>query len=414
MTDDRTDAVRRFYEAFPYPRIDPGRTVRSTILGTPWCAVHHALDNRVGDRVRILVAGGGTGVALEALGGGFLAEGVRPDIVYVDLSEASAAEARRRAERAGLTDIRFLVQPIESLAATDLAPFDYIDFSGVLNHVAEPAPVLETLAGLLTPHGGIGIMVYGRLGRTGIYPTQNALRMLNTAPGAGDPVETMSALLGGLPADNWINKNPHLRGQDRIDTVELADRYLNPNDRAFDIGEMETLLNAAGLSIRGFVHPFLYDPVPLMPTDALKARARALPMLDQAQLSEWLRGTMHIHQFFAVPTGRAPVDGDALLASDDTRLMPGALGQESFEAFSRAAGKVLEITMPYGGTKLTVGARFSDDQSRVLRLLGAGPSVGAVREMLAGEGIDRARADAAIRGVYRIFSQLGALHLWAA
>ena len=291
MTDDRSDpqtrteAVKRFYEAFPYPRIDPDRTVRATILGTPWCAVHHALDNRVGERVRVLVAGGGTGVALEALGTGFASEGVTPEIVYVDLSDSSAAEARRRAERAGLNDVRFLVQPIESLAGMDLAPFDYIDFSGVLNHVAEPAPVLEVLSGLLAPHGGIGIMVYGRLGRTGIYPMQNALRMLNGAPGAGDPVDTMNALLGHLPAENWITKNPHLGGQVGMDTVELADRYLNPNDRAFDIGELEALLRAAGMGIRGFVYPFLYDPVPLMPTEALRDQARALPILERARVA---------------------------------------------------------------------------------------------------------------------------------
>lgn len=419
MTDDRSDpqtrteAVKRFYEAFPYPRIDPDRTVRATILGTPWCAVHHALDNRVGERVRVLVAGGGTGVALEALGTGFASEGVTPEIVYVDLSDSSAAEARRRAERAGLNDVRFLVQPIESLAGMDLAPFDYIDFSGVLNHVAEPAPVLEVLSGLLAPHGGIGIMVYGRLGRTGIYPMQNALRLLNGAPDAGDPVETMRTLLDRLPPDNWIAKNPHLADLGQSDTIELADRYLNPNDRAFDIAELEGLLQAAGLTIRGFVCPFLYDPVPLMPTDGLKAQVRSLSMIDRAQVSEWLRGILHIHQVFAVPRARAPVEPAALLTEDATRLMPGALGAAAFEALSRAAGRVVEITMPYGGMKLTRGARFSDDECRVLPLLKAGPSVGAVRAALAGEGMERPRADAAIAGVYRILSQLGALHLWA-
>lgn len=411
--DDRTAAVRRFYEAYPYPRIDPDRTVQSTILGTPWTAVHHALDCRTGDRLRILVAGGGTGVALEVLGAGLTAEGVAPEIVYVDLSEASAAEARRRAARAGLSDVRFLVQPIESLTEADLGLFDYIDFSGVLNHVAEPAPVLGVLSGLLAPHGGIGIMVYGRLGRTGIYPMQNALRMLNGAPGAGDPVDTMNALLGHLPADNWITKNPHLGGQVGMDTVELADRYLNPNDRAFDIGELEALLRAAGMGIRGFVYPFLYDPVPLMPTEALRDQARALPILERAQLSEWLRGMLHIHQVFAVPVDRPAVDHAAMLADANTRLMPGTLTAAALDALSHAAGMVVEMTLPYGAMKLTRRARFSEEECRIVPLLKAGPSVGALRELLASEGVDRSRADAAIAGVYRIFSQLGGVHLWS-
>ncbi|MDF1791852.1 MAG: methyltransferase domain-containing protein [Thalassobaculaceae bacterium] len=409
-----TEAVKRFYETYPYPRIDPGRSVQSTILGTPWCAAHHALDNRISKRVRILVAGGGTGVALEALGVGFAAEGVTPDIVYVDLSQASAAEAKRRAERVGLSGVRFLIQSIESLAKLDLEPFDYIDFSGVLNHVAEPAPVLKVLSDLLSPGGGIGIMVYGRLGRTGIYPMQNALRLLNGAPGAGDPVDTMRSLLGNLPAENWITKNPHLGDGIDIPTIELADRYLNPNDRAFEIGEMEALLRAVGMKINGFVSPFLYDPLPLLPSEELKAQARAMSMIERAQLSEWLSGTLHIHQFFAVPAARPTIDPEAFLTREDTRLMPSAFGEAAFEALSRAAGRIMSITMPYGGLKLTRKARFTDDESRVLQLLKAGPSVGAVRDLLAGEGVDRARSDAAILGVYRVMSQLGAVHIWAA
>jgi SAM-dependent methyltransferase len=411
--DDTTDRVKRFYEAYPYPNIDGERVGRATILGTAWCAVHHALDGRTGDRIRMLVAGGGTGVALEILGAAFAAEGVAPEIVYVDLSETSAEQARRRAERSGLRDVRFLVQPIESLADLGLAPFDYIDFSGVLNHVAEPAPVLDVLSKLVAPTGGMGVMAYGRLGRTGIYPMQNALRMLNGVSGAGDPIETMQTLLGELPPDNWISKNPHLVGQGRMDVVELADRYLNPNDRAFEIRELEGLLRAVGLEIRGFVYPFLYDPVPLMPTDALKAQARALSMIDRAQLAEWLYGNLHLHQVFAVPTGRPAPDPADLLARPETRLMPASLGAGAFEAMAKAAGMIVEIAMTYGAMKLGRKARFSDDACRVLGMLQDGPSVGRVRDTLAAEGVDRERADAAVAEVYRILSQMGALHLWA-
>ncbi|MEQ8587599.1 MAG: class I SAM-dependent methyltransferase [Thalassobaculaceae bacterium] len=408
---DPTDAVRRFYEAYPYPDIEAAQPTRTTILGDAWCAVHHALDGRIGRRIRILFAGGGTGLAMQAIGRAFLQAGVECDFVYADLSEPSAAIARRRALDAGLTGVEYLIRPIEDLTGLNLAPFDYIDFSGVINHVADPSVALDALAGLLAPHGGIGIMAYGRLGRTGIYPMQNALRLLggSDAPGAG--VASMREVLGALPPHNWITKNPHLKYIPTSDDVELADRYLNPNDRAFEISELDALCRRSGLAIRGFVHPFLYDPDPLLATKALRVRASELPPIDRAQLAEWLHGILHIHQFFAVPADREPADMTALLANRDTRLMPSMLGARDFSALARAAGQTVDVAVPYGALKLGVSASFDRSDCLVLARLQDGPTVAELRQHLAEQGVEEAAAEAAIRRVYAFFSRLGALHL---
>lgn len=416
MTDDRTDpteAVRRFYEAHPYPGLEVDQAPRSTILGDAWCAVHHALDGRVGRKIRVLFAGGGTGVAMQALGRTFLDAGIVCDFVYADLSEPSAEIARKRAEAAGLTDVRYLIQPIEQLGELGLAPFDYIDFSGVINHVADPAAALAVLSELVAPHGGIGIMAYGRLGRTGIYPMQNALRLLSAGPDFGDGAEAMRGLLGNLPPHNWIAKNPHLRHNTASDGVELADRYLNPNDRAFEISELHALCRGAGLEMRGFVHPFLYDPEPLLATPALRAQAAALSPIEQAQLAEWLHGILHIHQVFAVPAGRDAPDMAGLLDRQETRLMPSLLGARGFAALAEAAGQTVEVGVPYGALKPGLSTVLTDEECRVLSRLQDGPSVAEIRLDLAEKGIPEETTDAAIRRVYGFFSRLGALHLRA-
>lgn len=408
---DPTDAVRRFYEAYPYPDLEAEGSPRTTILGDAWCAVHHALDGRVGRGIRVLFAGGGTGVAMQAIGRAFREAGIDCDFVYADLSAPSAAIARRRALDAGLDDVEYLIRPIEDLAALDLAPFDYIDFSGVINHVADPAAALDVLAGLLAPHGGIGIMAYGRLGRTGIYPMQSALRLLGGTADAGADVKSMRGMLGALPPHNWITKNPHLKYIPASDDVELADRYLNPNDRAFEVSELDALCRRSGLEIRGFVHPFLYDPEPLLATPALRAQAAALAPIDRAQLAEWLHGILHIHQFFAVPAARGAVDMTDLLDCEDTRLMPTMLGARDFGALAQAAGQTVEVAIPYGALKLGMSTTLTEEECLVLGRLRDRPTVSELRLRLAERAVDQAAADAAIRRVYAFFSQLGALHL---
>ncbi len=59
-----------------------------------------------------------------------------------------------------------------------LGKFDYIDCCGVLHHLPDPAAGLAILRGALNDDGGIGLMVYGAFGRTGVYHLQEALRLL--------------------------------------------------------------------------------------------------------------------------------------------------------------------------------------------------------------------------------------------
>ncbi|MDF2764452.1 MAG: methyltransferase, partial [Rhodospirillales bacterium] len=48
----------------------------------------------------------------------------------------------------------------------------------MLHHLDDPAAGLAALARALAPGGGLGVMVYGALGRTGVYHAQAMLKML--------------------------------------------------------------------------------------------------------------------------------------------------------------------------------------------------------------------------------------------
>jgi len=60
----------------------------------------------------------------------------------------------------------------------DEQKFNYIDVSGVLHHLPDPPAALRQLKAVLDAKGGIGVMLYGKHGRTGVYGLQRMLRLL--------------------------------------------------------------------------------------------------------------------------------------------------------------------------------------------------------------------------------------------
>jgi SAM-dependent methyltransferase len=78
-------------------------------------------------------------------------------ITAVDISEASVAEAKRRAEAAGLTNVQFRQADIFALPF-DPASFDHVFVCFVLEHLSRPIEALEALRVLLKPGGTITVI----------------------------------------------------------------------------------------------------------------------------------------------------------------------------------------------------------------------------------------------------------------
>ena len=326
MTGDG-DPVRAQYEAFPYPERDPADEARRLVTGSP----SHVLEVNhfvfAGRRdfhrpFRALVAGGGTGDGAIMLAQQLADAGDGGTVHYTDLSRAARTVAEARAEARRLANIEFRTLAIEDLAGAGLGPFDYVDCCGVLHHLADPAAGLKALAGLLAPDGGIGLMVYGALGRTGVYPMQALLRMLAGEVG-DDPDEARIALarrlLDHLPATNWLKRNPfvgdHLAGGD----AGLYDLLLHGRDRAYRVPEIAELAAAAGLRVTAFVEPARYDPASYVRDPALLRRLEGLDGLGRAAAAELIAGNMAKHVFYAV---KADNPGAAVAQPDDADAVP--------------------------------------------------------------------------------------------
>ena len=69
--------------------------------------------------------------------------------------------------------VRLVRGSLLDLSSLELGRFDYVNCVGVTHHLPDPAAALRGLAKhALAPGGGLGLMVYGTLGRGGVYETQ--------------------------------------------------------------------------------------------------------------------------------------------------------------------------------------------------------------------------------------------------
>lgn len=319
-----SDPVRSQYESYPYPARDPRDEAKRLIVGSPSDVreIDHYLFGGRRDwrqKFRALVAGGGTGDALVMLAQQLADRSCPAELHYLDLSDASRQIAQSRIEARKLTRlVTFHHGSLLDIAALAPGPYDYIDCCGVLHHLDDPAVGLRALAAQLKPDGGMGLMVYGALGRTGVYDAQAMLRTL--AGGAADPdrLAVARALIRELPPTNRLRRNAlvgdHLAGGD----AGLHDLLLHARDRAYRVGELAGMIDAAGLEIVSFIEPARYDPAMYLTDRTLLGRLPPAP-LERAGFAELLAGNLKTHVCYVVAKGRA---AGASAQPDDPAAVP--------------------------------------------------------------------------------------------
>ncbi len=350
------DPVRAQYEALPYPTRDPAEERRRLITGSPSHIDeinHYVFAGRLDfdHPFRALVAGGGTGDAAIMLAQQMAERMPEGGVVYLDLSEAAREVAKARAEMRGLTNIAFHVGSLLDIGQMDLGPFDYIDCTGVLHHLADPPSGLDALAGVLRDGGGMGLMVYGALGRTGVYPMQAALRALAPSDDAARQIDLTRRLLAALPETNWLRRNPNLVSLNPGDDAGLFDLLLHSQDRAYTVPEVAEFVRGSGLTLVGFVEPARYDPLTYLKDKTLRARAAKLDWRDAATLAENLCGDLKTHVFYvAKGKGRAKA-----LARPSPAAVPILIDTDGL-ALGRKLSRSTTIGAQFGGLKLSFDA----------------------------------------------------------
>lgn len=291
--------MRAQYEAYPYPERDPADEKKRLITGSP--SLPTEMDHHLwgGARdwskpLRVLVAGGGTGDGLIQLAQ-MLSDAKRfYQITYLDLSTAARRIAKARAKARGLKDITYLTGSL--LDAAEHGPFDYIDCCGVLHHLPTPQDGFDALSAALAPGGGIGLMVYAPLGRSGVYPLQAAYGALFEGLDPNERLTKAKAVFAKLPVGHPFHANPHLVDHNQGD-AGFYDLLLHSSDQPFTITALIEALDGAGLALAGVPEPALYDPATILP-DGVKVPDQ-MPLTQRMALAENLRGTFKVHVAYA-------------------------------------------------------------------------------------------------------------------
>lgn len=314
MPDNYLPQVRSQYEALPYPPCNPEderqRLVLTWLEDLPMIN-HYCFAGKQSFRngFRALVAGGGTGDATI-----FLAEQLRAtdaEIVHLDMSEASIALAKERARIRGLNNITWVHDSLLNLPRLGLAPFDYINCSGVLHHLADPDLGFGALRAVLKPEGAIGLMVYATAGRTGIYQMQALMRLVNgTQADDQRKIANTRDLLASLPPSNWFKRSEDLHHDHKAGDAGIYDLLLHSQDRSYSVGELFDWLghNAAGTGGHG-LHleftdvqrgrsPYLPHMVLGSQPPAMAGELRKMARRRQYEMAELMIGNIITHSLY--------------------------------------------------------------------------------------------------------------------
>ncbi|SFB34251.1 Methyltransferase domain-containing protein [Collimonas sp. OK607] len=325
MSANYLPKVRDQYESLPYPPCNPQdekKQLTRTWLESLAMINHYCFSGKQSfkEHFRVLVAGGGTGDATI-----YLAEQLRntdAEIVHLDLSLASIALARERADIRGLKNITWVQDSLLNLPELGLGKFDYINCSGVLHHLENPDAGLKKLRAVLKDTGAMGLMVYATHGRTGIYQMQQLMRLVNNDNGdefdADTKIGNTKEILNTLPASNWFMRGEDLHHDHKLGDAGIYDLLLHSQDRAYTVGELfDWIQDTHGLNLeltdvgRGrspYLPHMVLGKKPPKNVDTLKKQS----IRRQYEIGELLIGDIITHSFYVTrsETCKAPY-GDA-------------------------------------------------------------------------------------------------------
>jgi SAM-dependent methyltransferase len=252
------DPVQLQYERWPYPappddlstlRYDPPHSYYLQLRDLYW-AYWPALPYR--EDLDILVAGCGS---MSAAAYAFLYP--RAHVVGIDISAASLAHEEFLKGKHALPNLTLHPCRVEEAASLG-RDFDFVAVQGVLHHLADPVAGLAALGRVLRPDGVIGVMVYGKYARAGVYMLQELFRLLGLGQTETDVrvvQETLHALGPDHPVQFYLR-----RARDLSSANGLVDTFLHRRDRAFSVADCLDLVESAGLTFQGWDENFLYYP----------------------------------------------------------------------------------------------------------------------------------------------------------
>jgi SAM-dependent methyltransferase len=180
-SDDRTEAVRRFYDVAPFPGYPPRESLQALRERAGRNTFAGLLDRAIPGDARIVDVGCGTGqMSL------YLARADRA-VVGADLTRASLRLGAAAAQRFGLSGVQFVETDLRR-PGLKVGAFDVVFSSGVLHHTPDPRASFARMAQLARPGGTIVLGLYNAFARIPTRLRGLAARALRLREAPFDPV----------------------------------------------------------------------------------------------------------------------------------------------------------------------------------------------------------------------------------
>ena len=250
------DKIKEMYTFYPYPEYDESmdKHVPIPCEYSPFIfleLIRHYLYNgyKIFDNFRVLVAGCGIGGDVIALGY-LLKEYKNSEIFCIDLSKESIEVTKTRVELYNLKNISISEMSLLDLDKKKHGSFDFILSIGVLHHLQDPIKGLSILKSVLKEDGGMYLMVYGKIGRMGVYQMQDMLKIINRNTITWDgKIDNYKIVYDNLPKKNWFKKGEDIIIDHKASDSGIVDLLLNVQDRAYTVRELYKYINGVGMNI---------------------------------------------------------------------------------------------------------------------------------------------------------------------
>ena len=252
IDDAVSRAVQDQYESHPYPRwtrvplaAHPQRlddALRSAFPGAPFAPLGHPAP------LEVLVAGAGTGQ--HPIDTATRYHDAR--VLAIDLSRASLAYAARKAQEAGIGNLRLAQGDILALGSLG-ERFHLIESVGVLHHLADPMVGWRVLCGLLRPGGLMMIGLYSELAR---QPVVAARARFGQHDPHQDPAQVVRAIRQArqaiFAADAPEALRPLRRFRDVYGLSVCRDLLFHVQEHRFTVPRLAEAIETLGLRFLGF------------------------------------------------------------------------------------------------------------------------------------------------------------------
>lgn len=178
-------------------------------------------------------------------------------ITGIDFSQPSITYEERLRDRHNLKNLTLQKMDLRDVPKLGLS-FDLIVSSGVLHHLVDPGEGLRTLGSVLEPtHGAMLLMLYGRLGRNGVYELQDAFRRMRipqTTDGIKFVRSTIQRLSPRHPGRRYFDTSPEMNSD-----AAIVDTFLHTQDIAYSVQDVLDFVDKNGLIFKGWLDSGIYN-----------------------------------------------------------------------------------------------------------------------------------------------------------